>query len=237
MNAIDSQKQTIKFMTDEMYTCEVAKVLEFYDDSTADVSFLIKEVYSDGTYNTSPMTLQKVPVRYPQMGNFVMYAPLVKGDVVFLHFSRTDWDNWLLNSDNKAVVLADGTDKHTHNCAYIEVGARNVKNPSRRPEHKDKFHLAQGDNGEQYLTMDSSGGINLVSNTTTVHISPQGAVNIIAPADVNITGNLNVSGNVISQGDVLAKAISLTNHMHDIQITGGSSAGNYRSLASDVQAV
>jgi hypothetical protein len=203
MNSLDNQKQTIKFVIDELYTTEVAKVIRFYpENSTADVTLLLKRVYADGTVDKAPTRLSGVPVRYPQMGNFVMYAPLVVDDVVFVHFARMDWDNWLLNVSNTALVEEDGTAKHTHNCPYIEVGARNYKNPSSIEKHRDKFHMAQGEAQLQLLTMDDKMGLTLSSGKTEIRISP--------------TGEIIIKGDVTVEGDVTANGVSLFKHVHDV---------------------
>lgn len=206
MNRLDNIRQSIEFVTNEIYTTEVAKVVTFYPkNSTADVTFLIKRVTNSGAVEESPMFLGGVPIRYPQMGDFVLYAPLKKDDAVFLHFSRTDWDNWLLGKSNTAVVKQDGMTRHSYNCPYIEVGARNKANPARQDHLKDQMHMSQGSdkNTLRYLTMTSE-GLELASGSTTIVIGSNGEVTVTSDKVtldtplVHCTANLQVDGDIIN---------------------------------------
>jgi hypothetical protein len=215
MHQIDQQRKTIRFITDEIYTVEVATVVAFdRNSSKATVQLCIQEEYEDGTIDDTPMILKNLPVRYPQMGDFVLYAPLEVGDGVYLHFSRTDWTNWLIAAKNNPVVRADGVDKHASRCAYVEVGARNLNNPARLDKFKNQAHIAQV---SQYIALSDSKGLELCAGSTTVTLEPSGAIQIDASGNVNVIG------------DVIANGISLQNHQHDVPVTGGSSAGTYPS--------
>ncbi len=212
MNETDSLKQAVRYITDEIYTTEVAKILSFDSKScSASVQLLVGRVYYNSQVELEPMVLHQVPVRYPQMGDFVFYAPLKKDDTVYLHFSRQDWDNWLISKQKVITVEADSLGKHSHNCPYIEVGARNLSNPAADSRFLDKMHMVQG---KQYITMDNSEGINIqAGGLTTVNIKPNGEVTITA-SEVSMSGDLKVSGTITSDTDVVAAGISLVNHVH-----------------------
>lgn len=210
MNQLDSVKAATRVITNEIYTMEVANVIAFYPEScTADVNLLLLNTTPNATPSETPLTLYDVPVRFPQMGNFVMYAPLQEGDAVYLHFSRRDWDNWLLNPSNNKISYPKSVEHHSKNCAYIEAGARNLANPAADSRFLDKVHMVQGDSGQQYITM-SDEGIEINAGATKVTISNSGGIQIDPAGNVEITnGNVQVTG-----GDVIADGISLKNHTH-----------------------
>ena len=210
MYGLDDLISVSRSIVNEIYTTELAVVEAFYPQScTIDATLMIINTNASGEREKQPITLRDIPVRFPQMGNFVMYSPLVKGDTVYLHFSRRDWDNWLISQDKSRRVLPASKDRFDINCSYAEVGARNPVNPAADQRFLDKTHLAQGENGEQYITM-SDEGIVINAGATKVTITNTGGIQIDPAGNVEISnGNIQVTG-----GDVIADGISLKNHTH-----------------------
>lgn len=66
-------------------------IVQSYDDTaqTCSVQPAVRRLL-DGEFEELPV-MQGVPVMFPGAGGFAVVFPLVKGDMVWLHFSETDW--------------------------------------------------------------------------------------------------------------------------------------------------
>lgn len=141
--------------------------------------------------------LVDVPITYPSAGGFTITFPITPGDEVLIIFSSRCIDAWWQSGEVSRPMEA------------------------RMHDLSDGFAIPGPKSQPKVISGISSANLQIRKNdgTSYIEITPAGKINLVAPAGVEITGNLKVSGTVI--GGPLNT--SLTTHVHSGVTTGGGS--------------
>lgn len=179
----------IRYQLGEVNTAIPARILK-YDPTKqeAEVQPLIKRLYKDGSIiDRAPIT--GVPVVFPAAGGGIITFPVKTGDTVLLIFSQRSIDRWV-RSDGGPVDPQDNR-KHDISDAIALPGLFSFSN------------ALQSD--PENVVIKFSGA--------SIALTPAGAIEIIAPGGVTITGDLDVSGDIVAN-EVTASGIALSTHVH-----------------------
>lgn len=215
-----------------MYTMIPARVINYNSKTqTCEAEVSVRRPYA--TEDSGEIVrVREVPVGFYYGSDWVIAAPLKKGDAVLLICPMMNIENWL-TGDRDKIYEAGGYQFHNLDGAFALPVAFTYSKPTRDERFHDIFHIVQGDN---YITMDD-GGLNIVSGSTSINLSKSGNVDVTAPT-VNIHGNATVSGNMSVTGTLTSGAITapsaniagkqLANHNHNYtddgvgKVTGGN---------------
>lgn len=202
----DVVKQEIETALMYLYTT-IPAIVTSYNATTqkVDVNVAVETPTYDGE-NIAPPSLTEVPVMFPSASNWVIAGPILVGDSVTLlvpHYATESYTSGKKDKIGKPKLVK----RHDINQAVAMVGMFTTK-PTRKEEHKDKFHIAQGDN---VITFDDSGGISLQNGSGVINMPASGPISITG--DVNITGNLNVTGTTTTVG-LVGNGVNHITHTH-----------------------
>ncbi len=154
----------------------------------AEIIPLIKRRYKDGrVIDRAPIT--GVPVMFPAAGGGIITFPVKRGDTVLAIFSQRSIDRWV-RGDGSPVDPADNR-KHDISDAIAIPGL---------------FSLSSA------LQSDPDNVIIKFSGAS-IALTPAGAIEILAPGGVTITGDLTVTGNIVA-AEVTASGKALSTHLH-----------------------
>jgi hypothetical protein len=144
-----------------------------------------------------------VPVVFIGGGGFVLEAVPAEGDECLLVFSSRCVGGWWANG---GVQLQPVLRQHSMADGFAIIGPRSLPN-----------------------VFSSLGpGIRLRTNDGTAYIElkPSGAVNIVAPGGVTVTGNLTVTGDVVADlSGSEFDGIPFASHVHTGVTSGGDNTG------------
>ena len=181
--------EAVRYQLGEVNTA-IPAVINKYDPTKqeAEVIPLIKRKYKDGTaVDRAPIT--GVPVVFPASGGGIITFPVTKGDTVLLIFSQRSIDRWV-RGDGSSVDPGDNR-KHDISDAIAIPGL---------------FSLSSA------LQSDPDNVIIKFSGAS-IALTPAGAIEILAPGGVTITGDLTVTGNIVAT-EVTASGKALSTHVH-----------------------
>jgi hypothetical protein len=142
--------------------------------------------------------LLDVPIVFPSAGGFILTLPIADGDEVLVIFASRCIDTWWQNG-----------------------GYQNIQAEFRMHDLSDGFCIP----GPRSLTnlvpgiSSTTCQLRKVDGTAYLELTPAGAINLVAPGGVNITGALAVSGDAIIDG------VNVKTHVHSGVSTGGSNTG------------
>lgn len=201
--------QEAQNVVSQVFTTIPAIVLSFDSTKqTANVKIAVNTPTYYGSYIPAGEYID-IPVVYQSGQDWVMYGPLQQGDAVVLLIPHYGIEDYLSGKRDK-VANPERVQRWEINDAVAISGMFTRSNPTRKELHKDKMHIAQGDNvlvfdsangvtlstGAVDVVVNESTGVTVTSGSSTVSITPAGVINITG--NVNITGNLVVSGAVTS---------------------------------------
>ena len=148
------------------------------------------------SYQIMPQ-LVDVPICFPSAGGFSLTLPIAKGDEVLIVISSRCMDAWWQSGGIQQP---------------IEL---------RMHDLSDGFAIPGPRSQPRVVTGISSANARLVNDTGTVYleITPLGAINMVAPTGVSITGNVVISGTLEIDG------IPFATHVHSGVTSGGSNTG------------
>lgn len=143
--------------------------------------------------------LVDVPICFPSAGGFVLTLPIAIGDEVLVIFASRCIDAWWQN------------------------GVESIPMETRMHDLSDGFAIPGPRSQPNVVSGISASNAQLrtVAGTCYLEITPAGAINLVAPAGVKITGNLVVTGTVTGG----PAGIGLTTHKHLGVTTGGGTSG------------
>lgn len=175
-----------------------------FTEMTCSIQPSIQGVISleDGTtQNVNLPVLIHVPIVFPSAGGFTITMPLAVNDEVLVVFSSRAIDSWWASSG---------------------IG---VPVESRMHDLSDGFCIPGPKSVPKVIPNISTTGAQIRNNagTTYVEISASGAIKLVSPTAINITGNLTVTGDVVA-GEGTIDQISLLTHTH-ISSTPGNPTG------------
>lgn len=183
---------------------------------TCEVQPAIQGVVTDEngvkTYVNLPLLIH-VPIMFPACGGFIMSMPLAKGDEVLVVFASRCIDSWWQNGGFENIPMEDRKHDLSDGFAF----------PAQMSQPKVE---AAYDGG----LSSANARLSKADGSCYLEITPSGAVNIVAPGGVNVTGNLVVSGSinaasVTASGEVTGNAIPLSTHKHTGVTPGGGETG------------
>jgi len=181
--------EAVRYQLGEVNTA-IPAVINKYDPTKqeAEVIPLIKRKYKDGTaVDRAPIT--GVPVVFPAAGGGIITFPVKKGDTVLLIFSQRSIDRW---------VRGDGS--------QIDPG------DNRKHDISDAIAIPGLFSFSSALQSDPDNVIIKFSGAS-IALTPAGAIEILAPGGVTITGDLAVTGNIVAV-EVTASGKALSTHTH-----------------------
>lgn len=189
-----------------LYT-SIPAIVESYNETAQTVNVKVAvetpTVFGD---NIPPAEYKEIPVMFPSASNWSISGPIDKGDSVVLlvpHYGTEEYRNGNKNKVGKPKYV----NKFDLNDAVAFVGMFTNK-PTINQTHKDKFNISQGNN---VITLDDTGGININTSSGSFSITPSGEIAIIG--NLTITGNLNVTGITNTLG-LVANGIDQVLHTH-----------------------
>jgi len=142
--------------------------------------------------------LVDVPIVWPKAGGFVLTLPIAVNDEVLVNFSCRCIDAWW------------------------QSGGIQKPLEMRMHDLSDGFAIPGPSSVPNAVQNVSSTGAQLrnAAGTTYVEISADGKIKLVAPSDVQVTGNLKVSGDVVAGTAVPLTQISLLTHTHTSNLPG-----------------
>lgn len=195
----DLLRSAIQSVLNDIHTCLPGRI-ESYDHATqkASVLPLLSRRLRSGDVEERPV-IANVPVVFPRSGGASLTFPVLPGDGCLLVFSERSIDLWL---DQGGIVAPDDPRKFDLSDCIAIMGLYPFSEAS--PANNNTDVLLQYAGAE-------------------VRILQTGAVQINAPAGLQITGNVTVTGTVNASGDVVGSGKSLSTHVH-AGVTSGSSS-------------
>lgn len=247
-NPYEQVLKTAQQEISNIYTSIPARVIKYYPEKQCvDVRPIIHTIFPEHSYPTKSPTIYDVPVVFPSAGGGILSFPIEEyvagdpektGDIVMLHFSMKGFDEWLVSTKDGDLAqknrrMHNMTDAVATPCLY-----QFNDNLSPHPKHvelkfKNTTISIQDDNTDNSnLTITTDGQVGITINVTNGDANinvPSGQVNVDTP-QVNMTGNLRVEGDVSIGSDMSTDSKgSYNDHIHDVIVTKGSSAGTYPS--------
>jgi hypothetical protein len=151
------------------------------------------------TYVNLPI-LGDVPIQFPSGGGLYLTLPVGIGDEVLVVFASRCIDAW-----------------------WQSGGFKNIPLEMRMHDLSDGFAIPGISSQPNVVPNISSTSAQLrnKAGTSYIELTKTGAINLVSPEGVNITGNLIVSGEVTGGID----AIPLSTHVHPGVTSGGADTG------------
>ena len=142
--------------------------------------------------------LVDVPICFPSAGGFTITFPIAAGDEVLVVFASRCIDAW-----------------------WQSGGFQNQPIEFRMHDLSDGFAIPGPRSQPRVVPGISSTNLQIRNDAGTSYIefTPSGAINIVSPTGIGVTGNLNVSGTITGGG------VSLTTHVHSGVTTGSGDTG------------
>ncbi len=183
-------------------------IIQAYDATTqtATVQPAVQGVVTAPDGSTSLVSLPvvtDVPVQFPSGGGFALTFPVAAGDECLLIFASRGIDAWHALG---GVQQPTGSRKHALSDAFAMLGFRSLPR-------------ALGAVSTTAVQLRNAAG------TALVEIQPSGHIRALAPAGLEVVGNMTVSGTITTPSDVVAGTVSLKLHQHSGVQTGGGVSG------------
>ena len=183
-------------------------IIQVYDATTqtATVQPAVQGVVTAPDGSTSLVSLPvvtDVPVQFPSGGGFALTFPVAAGDECLLVFASRGIDAWHALG---GVQQPTGSRKHALSDAFAMLGFRSLPH-------------ALGAVSTTAVQLRNTAG------TAMVEIQPSGHIRALAPAGLEVVGNMTVSGTITTPADVVAGTVSLKLHQHSGVQTGGGTSG------------
>lgn len=153
------------------------------------------------SFETMPVLLD-VPIVFPSAGGFTLSLPIAAGDEVLVVIANRCIDSWWQNGGIQQP---------------IEFRMHDLSDGFAIPGPRSQPRVASGLSSTNARLVNDSGSVY-------IEITPGGAINMKAPGDVTITGNLKVTGEVTAQS-AGASPIPLSTHLHPGVTSGPSDTG------------
>jgi hypothetical protein len=166
---------------------------------------------TDGTTSVVNLPLLlDVPIVFPSAGGFILTFPIKVGDEVLIVFGSRCIDAW------------------------FQQGGIQPQAEFRMHDLSDAFAIPGPKSQPNVVAGISASNVQLRSNDGTVYleITPGGAINLVAPSGVKVTGpieidggltfdgNLTVTGSITASGEVTGNGIALSTHTHEVTSVG-----------------
>jgi Phage protein Gp138 N-terminal domain/GpV Apex motif len=143
--------------------------------------------------------LGDVPIIFPSAGGLILTLPIAEGDEVLVVFASRCIDTWWQSGGiQKPIEMR----MHDLSDGFAFPGPKSI--PNVVPNISSTSAQLRTDDGLSYI-----------------ELTQEGAINLVSPVGVNITGNLIVSGEVTGGID----AIPLSTHIHGGVTTGAGDTG------------
>ena len=187
----------------------VPGIIESYDASEMTCSvipaILGKVAKEDGSIEAVqlPMLIH-CPVIFPRGGGCSLTFPLKKGDECLVVFSARAIDFWWQSG---GVQPPAETRMHDLSDGFVLPGPYSQKQKISSPSTSEV--VLRSDDGSASVALNPSSH----------------KITIVAPGDLDITGDVNIKGKVTVTQDVVASGISLNSHTHGGVSTGPNSTG------------
>lgn len=179
----------IRYQLGEVNTAIPARILK-YDPTKqeAEVQPLIKKRYKNGNV-VDRAVITGVPVVFPAAGGGIISFPITVGDTVLLIFSQRSIDRWVRGNGGPI----DPADNRKHDISdAIAIPGLFALNSALQSDPNNVVIKFKG---------------------ASIALTPEGAVQIIAPGGLVVTGDLTVSGNIVAN-EVTASGKILSTHTH-----------------------
>ena len=150
------------------------------------------------TYVTLPL-LGDVPVVFPSAGGLYLTLPITQGDEILVVFASRCIDAWWQSG---GIQMPLEMRMHDLSDGFAIPGPRSLPNAISN-------------------ISTTSAQLRNAAGTSYIELTQSGAINLVSPEGVNITGNLIVSGEVTGGAD----SIPLSTHVHPGVTSGGSDTG------------
>jgi hypothetical protein len=158
---------------------------------------------SDGTETPIPLpVLVDVPVCFPQAGGFLLTLPIAVGDEVLVIFASRCIDSWWQSA---AVGPPMELRMHDLSDGFAIPG----------PRSQPKAALVSPPPST------TSAQLRNLTGTCYLEITPAGAINLVAPTGLGITGNVSVTGTLTATGEIMGAGIPLSVHTHPVTTAPG----------------
>jgi hypothetical protein len=182
----------------------------------AEITVMGETTNPDGTTNqVAIFPCPDIPICFPSAGGFTLTLPIAVGDEVLLVFASRCIDGWW------------------------ELGDVQAAPEFRMHDLSDAFAIPGPKSQPNVIANISSTNAQLRSHSGNVYleITPSGAINLVAPAGVTVTGmltvdggltfdgNLAVTGSITATGEVTGKGIPLSSHTHTSGEPGSPTSG------------
>lgn len=209
----DVIRQDVETLLMRLYTSIPAKVDSYNPDKqTVNVTIAVNTPTYRGD-NIPASSYSNIPVVFPSASKWVIAGPLSKGDVVLLvvpHYGTKEF----MAGGRDTIGDSKYVTRHDLNDAIAIPGMFTNDSVTRKPAHKDKFHIANGEKdtvlieeGEVSLTSDAAKvevtptGVNVQLGTSLVNVSSAGvtlqsgaSTIAVTPAGTTVTGSLIING-------------------------------------------
>jgi hypothetical protein len=217
--------------------CYPGRIVEFFPETQTATVLICAELITHSSSAKNVATLrepiQGVPVHTTGGGGYHVTLPVKEGDTCVLYFSQVGYDHWLYKDEDVAGEFAGMPEtwlsrQFDEDDGFALVGF-NTLNRKVTEFQEDRAEFRNIDRTTRISILDD-GSAELAAGGTTITITADGDITIVANDTVAITGDVTVSGDIDCQGtitgevDCLGGGVSLKSHTHGI--TGGSSAGN-----------
>jgi hypothetical protein len=170
---------------------------------TVQVQLAIRENVNENLVTTpTEIPILTVPFQVVRSGGYLLTMPIAVGDECLVIFTDNNARAWWQNGGVQNQITRR---RHSINDGFAILGI--YSQPRNITNYSTTTAQLRTEDGESYIEL------------TAGH-----AVNIVAPAGCNITGNVSVSGTVTAAGEVTGSSIELSQHKHlNVQPGSGES--------------
>lgn len=209
---VDVVRSHVSAMLGEVYTSLPAIVDVYYPETqTIDCTVALKTPVSTNEI-VEPAGLRQVPVIFPSGSDWVLAAPLKKGDAVLLQMTMYSLDEYLGLAKNQ-IATPKSLRLHDINDCFAIVGVTTPKTPAVRKKFRDKLHLVQGAADNNAITMSLSEGVKIISNTS-VGVEVGSTNFTITDGTVDTNANIVTTGTVTCSDLITTTVPSYVSHTH-----------------------
>lgn len=193
-----------------------------------DVQPLIGSTYTDGDTYKSPK-IKKVFVKMPNSGTFKETYPIKVDDVVTLHWTNKDLNEYLNQSSKNEFAFPDEDDRWELNGVYVTVGfGTRSDNQSPDPDN----YVFKTENGGYSLVITPSGNVTedsvnkVVNNETSVENNNTSTVNTSTREENSTEHNINTDAFTVTAPQSTVDGL--------LNITGVTSAPIFQGVIQGV---
>lgn len=208
-------------------------------DQTCEVQLAIESLFvgTEDAYSVeTKQRLQKVPVQFIQGGGYSLTHPVPDGSPCYVHFAERGIQHWLAEGKDKA-GLNNGqpapafSQLFSHNAAVCIIGLQPLTNSIksfatngleiRNADRSIRIAMTNASifliSGTTTVTISKNGAI-VINGNTTLGITTKGAATIKAPtikldSNVTVTGSLTVQGGMDVSGTLSGATSTFTGNI------------------------